>query len=328
MKARLTITTFAIAGFLLLGETGPLRAADPDHKDHKDHQTHQAGAPGTDKSLSEFRSSLTELRQEITNLKEIISRQYGPKDNDPAMAGMNMGMQGMKSGMQMGMKGMSMGMGKMGGGSKSGMNMSGSDTSSGGMNMGMGKMKGMGMMGGGSMSGMNMSGSDSSSSGMNMGMGMMDMMKKKGMGMGMMKGMNMMGMAPEQTHKSALPGFPGASHLYHIGASDFFLDHADHVKITREQTGKLNRIKEQTALAQATADRKIAEAEQQLWQLTASDQPEATKIEAKIREIEKLGGDRRLELIRAVGQAAKILTHEQHRTLTGQSDTTADHSSH
>lgn len=191
------------------------------------------------------------------------------------------------------------------------MNMSGADSASGGMGMGM--MKGMGM-GGGSMAGMNMSGTDSASGGMGM-----------GMGMGRMK---MMGMAPMQTHKSSLPGFPGASHIYHIGASDFFLDHADHLNLTLEQTTKLNQIKEKTALAQASASRSVAESEQQLWQLTASDQPDAEAIEAKIREIERLNGNQRLQLIRAVGEAALVLTHDQHVLLTGHSDAASNHSQH
>lgn len=145
------------------------------------------------------------------------------------------------------------------------------------------------------------------------GMGMMDMdMMNKGMEMmGMMKGMSGMSMA------SALPGFPGASHLYHIGATGFFLDHGEHVKLTTEQQSRLNQIKEKASLEQATADRKIEEAEQQLWELTASDQPDAKAIETKIREIEKLRGDQRFAFIRAVGDAAKVLTHEQHQALTG-----------
>ena len=37
---------------------------------------------------------------------------------------------------------------------------------------------------------------------------------------------------------SALPGFPGQSHLYHIGATGFFLDHPEHItdKVVRATT--------------------------------------------------------------------------------------------
>jgi Spy/CpxP family protein refolding chaperone len=54
-----------------------------------------------------------------------------------------------------------------------------------------------------------------------------------------------------------------------------------------------------------------------LWELTAADQPDAAKIEAKVREVEKLRGDQRLAFIRAVGEAAQVLTDEQRKVLLG-----------
>lgn len=175
----------------------------------------------------------------------------------------------------------------------------------------MGSMQGMGGMSG-------MSDGSGSMSGMNMGdMGMMNSMRTMDRGTGMMGMMKGMGGSKGMAMQSALPGFPGASHLYHIGATGFFLDHADHIQLTTEQQSKLNQIKEKASLEQATANRRIEEAEQQLWELTAADQPDAKAIEAKIREIEKLRGDQRLAFIRAVGDAAQALTHEQHQALTG-----------
>lgn len=144
-----------------------------------------------------------------------------------------------------------------------------------------------------------------------------------GMGMDKMEMAGMMGMgamsngAPAAMAQSALPGFPGASHLYHIGATDFFLDHPQHITLTTEQQVALNKAKEQALLAKSTADRAVAQAEQDLWTLTASDQPDAAKIEAKVREVEKLRGDQRLDFIRAVGEAAKLLTDEQRQSLLG-----------
>ena len=134
-------------------------------------------------------------------------------------------------------------------------------------------------------------------------MGASKMAKTKGMG-----GMKM---------SSALPGFPGMSHLYHIGSTGFFLDHPTHITLTPDQQMTLNRIKEKATLDQSNADRKIEEAEQQMWQLTAADSPEANKIEAKTREIEKLRADQRLAFIRAVGDAGKVLTPEQQQVLLG-----------
>ena len=123
--------------------------------------------------------------------------------------------------------------------------------------------------------------------------------------------------APGAMPQSALPGFPGASHLYHIGATGFFLDHTQHIALTTEQQAGLNKAKEQALLAKSTADRAKEQAEQELWTLTAADQPDAAKIEAKLTEIGKLTSDERLAFIRAVGEASKLLTDPQRQSLTG-----------
>ena len=143
-----------------------------------------------------------------------------------------------------------------------------------------------------------------------------------GTGMAKMEMMGMMGMgnmaaSTGAMSQNALPGFPGASHLYHIGSTGFFLDHPTHITLTTAQQAALNQAKEQALLAKSTADRASMQAEQELWALTALDQPDAAKIEAKIREIEKVKGDERLAFIRAVGDASKILTDEQRKVLTG-----------
>src|SRR5690606_30092844 len=118
---------------------------------------------------------------------------------------------------------------------------------------------------------------------------------------------------------AALPGFPGSSHIYHIGATGFFLDHPEHIQLTSEQQTSLNSIEETALLEQATTQRQIDEAEQGLWTLTASDEPDAKKIDAKVREIEKLRGDQRIAFIRAVGEAANVLTANQRQVLVGSS---------
>jgi Spy/CpxP family protein refolding chaperone len=127
---------------------------------------------------------------------------------------------------------------------------------------------------------------------------------------------NMSGGAGAMT-QSSVPGIPGASRLYHIGASGFFLDHPQHITLTTEQQAGLNKAKEGALLAKKNADRAIEQAEQALWLLTAAEQPDAVQIEAKVREIEKLRGDERVTFIRAVGEASKILTEEQRKILIG-----------
>ena len=117
--------------------------------------------------------------------------------------------------------------------------------------------------------------------------------------------------------QSALPGFPGVSHLYHIGATGFFLDHAQHINLSADQQTALNKMKEEALTAKNNTDRQIEQAEQELGTLTSSDQPESSKIDTKVREIEKLHVDERLSFIRAVGEAAKLLTNDQRKILTG-----------
>ncbi len=162
--------------------------------------------------------------------------------------------------------------------------------------------KGMGAMGGGKMSG-----------GMPMPMPMPMMDKMMGM-MGMPPGVG----ANAMPAPTALPGFPGASHLYHIGSTGFFLDHAQHITLSVEQQTSLNVTKEKALLDKASGQRAIDAAEQDLWTLTASDRPDAASIEAKVHEIEKLRADQRLAFIRAVGTAATLLTDPQRQSLLGQ----------
>ena len=140
------------------------------------------------------------------------------------------------------------------------------------------------------------------------------MMDDDMMGMGAMGGMNS---PAAMATPSALPGFPGQSHVYHIGAADFYLDHAQHVALTTSQQQRLGQQKQQSLLKQGEQQRQIEAAEQELWQLTAADQPQIGRIEAKAREIERLRADKRIAFIRAVGEAATVLTDEQRQQLTG-----------
>lgn len=148
-------------------------------------------------------------------------------------------------------------------------------------------------------------------------------MPSRGMNMEKMKMAQMMGMgamspaAAGAMPQSALPGFPGASHLYHIGATDFFLDHQEHISLTTEQQAALRQAKEKALLAKSSADRAKEQAEQELWALTAVDQPNAKAIGTKIADIGKITADERYAFILSVGEASKILTDQQRQSLTG-----------
>jgi len=207
---------------------------------------------------------------------------------------------GMMSGKKMGMDGMMMGDGA--GGKK------------------MKAMSGMGMM---DDDDAEMAGMATASGGMGMMDDDMNMMGMAGDGTKVMKGMGRM------RRGSALPGFPGASHLYHIGATGFFLDHPQHVTLTTKQQTTLNRIKQKARLDRSRHQRKIDEAEQELWELTGADEPEIDEIQEKAQEIEKLRTEQRLAFIRAVGEAAQVLTGDQREALLGDAPSgKSKHSTH
>jgi hypothetical protein len=137
---------------------------------------------------------------------------------------------------------------------------------------------------------------------------------------GMMEGMaGKMGAAgsTSTTMPSDLPGFPGASHIYHVGATGFFLDSSAAIKLTADQQAALNGIKGKSIGDLGAAQRRIDQAEQELWMLTGSDRPDSMTLETKVREIERLKGDQRIAFIRSVGEAARVLTDDQRAALLG-----------
>ena len=116
---------------------------------------------------------------------------------------------------------------------------------------------------------------------------------------------------------SAMPGVLGVSSLYHIGATEFFLDHPEHITLTTRQLAALNRIRQNALLSKSTVQRKIDEAEQALWQLTGADEPDTSQIQTTVQAIEELRGEHRMAFIQSVAEAAKVLTDEQCQMLLG-----------
>lgn len=109
-----------------------------------------------------------------------------------------------------------------------------------------------GAMGMGDMGGMPMNPQDNKpmpSAGMGgMMTGMMGMMNQM-MGKGAMPAASPgMPMSPPATPPSALPGFSGVSHSYHIGSTGFFLEHAQHIGLSTDQQAALTKLKEQALL--------------------------------------------------------------------------------
>ena len=198
------------------------------------------------------------------------------------------------------------------------------------MPMAAGKGMGMGMSGEGEMGGMpGMDSSEGEMGGMAaagppmaaptkaMGMccmGAMGMAPGGGAGMATAAPPGMAGMGGPS---SAMPGQPGASHLLHMGSTGFFLNHQQHITLTADQKSKLNRFKEKAMLGQASEQRKIDQAEQELYTLTGADEPDNSKIQATLGEIERLRAEQRMNFIRAVGEASNVLTPDQHQALMG-----------
>lgn len=307
-----TATAFLAFAIPSLAQTQPATpptahpATPPAGVDPATHAAHLKQAPAAADANSELVNQIAALRAEVAKLQAALTQGHTVQPPAGTGAGMAMGGKGkmqkpMGSGQMKPMQPMQPQAAPAAGGMAA---MPGSQPAA-GSGMGMMDMddKMMGGMGGG-------------------GGGMMDGMMQKMDGMMKMMGMGDMpmggaGSPAAMAMPSALPGFPGASHIYHIGATGFFLDHPEHITLTLEQQTVLSQKKEQALLQQAQFKRRVEEAEQELWVLTAADQPDAAAIDTKVQQIAKLQGDQRIAFIRACGEAATVLTDEQRKQLTG-----------
>lgn len=287
-------SAIAAGAFLLF--TG-LPAAQAQAQDP--HAQHTAAPASDHQALAD---QIQALRQQVASLQATIQKQNGQRRSNAAAM--------QKGGMSMGQQSGSMSRGDMD-------EMGAMSKQQGGTSMG--DMSEMSNMGSGTMPM-----GDKPEAGMSSGMEMMKEMGNMGSsmssGMGKTSAMGTIGATntmPGMAAESALPGYPGASHLYHVGATGFFLDHQRHITLTTEQRTRLNQIKEKALLDQASSQRKIGDAEQQLFALTGADQPDRANIEAQVKAIENLRAEQRLAYIRAVGEATSILTEQQRQALLG-----------
>ena len=108
---------------------------------------------------------------------------------------------------------------------------------------------------------------------------------------------------------SAASGEP--PHLLHIGAKDFFLDHAQHIGLTPDQKTSLEKFKSDAMQQKAVSQKQLDVAEQELWQLTSADQPNTAEIDKKVQDIAKMRADQQMTFIHAVSAASDVLTPEQ-----------------
>ena len=317
----------AVFGASVLLFSGAVTSSAQAPKDpHAQHATTDAAGQNNQQLVNQ----IAELRAKVAKLQAAVQQTGAGKQS------------GGNSGMPAGTAGKSGGMGTMGGmapPSKAAMPSRGGRMGMMANKGGMGAMappgkaampsggSGMGMMDDkGEMGGMSSGGTGSMPSAPASAMGMCCMGGMGGMSGGASGGMSGMGggaapagggMTAMSAPTSAMPGQPGASHLYHVGSTGFFLNHSQHITLTADQKYTLNRLKERAMLDRASEQRKIDQAEQELYALTGADQLDNAKVQAKIGEIEKLQADQRMNFIRAVGEASNVLTHDQHQALMG-----------
>lgn len=303
LKSREVSRATAIVGLsalLLTGATGAYAqtpAAMP--------AAHQAATDPADQN-KQLTAQIAELRAEVARLQAAIE-QSGPAKKASPKPGMKMPPAPAKA--------KPMGMGMMDDKSEMGMPMPPAKGTPGSPAMPAGG-GGMGMKDDkGEMGGMPAAGKGGMAPAPAGGMGMCCMGEMGGMSGGAAPaGAGMPGMTAPT---SAVPGQPGVSHLYHVGSTGFFLNHGQHITLTADQKVTLNRIKEKAMLERASDQRKIDQREQELFTLTGADQVDNSRVQGKIAEIEKLRADQRMNTIQAVGEASKVLTHEQHQALLG-----------
>lgn len=127
---------------------------------------------------------------------------------------------------------------------------------------------------------------------------------------------DMLGEAPRslKKHQKKKKDY-GVPHLYHIAAEYFLFDRKDKLDFSDEQKRSLKQIVEDVHLTLATHHRKIKQAEQELWVLTGKNKPDASSVEAKMKEIAELKVAKRMAYFKAVEKAVGVLTDEQKQKL-------------
>lgn len=327
-KEKTRVNSLALACALIAGATAAAQAPPTGHEDHKQHAEHVGQQePSLADQIAELRAKVAKLETALLQNHQGQSQQ--PAGQGPAAGGMqatggmgtaapsgSMGMGGMASSGMGGMGSSGMGMGGMGMG-KTGGGMGMDGMGMGGMRMRMG------------MSGMNMSASGSMAPSQATDSSSMSMGPMPGMGQSQSRQMRMMGSMGQASASrtavlSVLPGFPGASHIYHIGANTHFLDYAEALGLSHEQHRQLSELHAQSELQQNDMQRSLDKLEQDLWVLTSAGQPDGDAISRKIREIATQTAEMRLQFIRSVGEAASVLTDAQRRQLVGDYATDTD----
>ena len=148
-------------------------------------------------------------------------------------------------------------------------------------------------------------------------MGKMKNMGGIGMGKKKMMGRKMVNASNKATLVN-LPAFPGYKHIYHSGANGFFLDKTSLITLSETQQQQLRVLQNSWQSTNQNFEKKINQAEQSLWLLTAEDRPNIAKIKSKIDQVSQLQAKQRLHFIQKVGEAATLLNEQQQKILAAQ----------
>ena len=95
----------------------------------------------------------------------------------------------------------------------------------------------------------------------------------------------------------------------------FMLDHREKLDLTSSQVQQLEKIRNDFRRQAIRSDADLKVAEMDLEALLKADPIELKKVEAKIREIEKIKGDLRFARIQAVEEGKGLLSDEQRAKL-------------
>jgi hypothetical protein len=93
------------------------------------------------------------------------------------------------------------------------------------------------------------------------------------------------------------------------------LRHRDQLGLSQDQVRKLEQLRHDFERESIRRDADLRVAEMDLASLTEASEIELGKVEAKVREIERLRSDQRLARIRAIQKAKEELTADQRKKL-------------
>lgn len=125
-----------------------------------------------------------------------------------------------------------------------------------------------------------------------------------------------MGLCPagDGSHPEALPQ---GTHLLHLGVQEFYLNHRVHLALTPAQRDSLRRQRTEARRRWEDHEGRIADLEIRLWERTGAQPETLDGVAAVVLAIAGARADQRMDYVRAVSEAANLLTVSQRERLVG-----------